>query len=319
MTDILRVTLVDICQGMRDAVVGCFFVFRVDAEMEEIREKMRKKREEKMMESRRRPLPIKEKTANEPKVIQRIFQCCALNVGVFWLSLVAFNNVLLPLLQFIVSFILGDATSDNKVWAWMQPVLTYIFRAFWVLPLFLLSKAVSGLWFQDIADAAYRKSRGRPQLPSLSRLIADLTFSVLVQILFLLQSMLVSLVPIKGVSQFLSMFHLSLLNALYSFEYKWFNMGWEVHTRIAYVEANWPYFMGFGLPLALITSLPSSYFVSGCLFSTVFPLFIISGNEAQPRAKPCDFQVQIFSFAIGIANKVFYRTVKGPIRSARSR
>ncbi|XP_030833375.1 etoposide-induced protein 2.4 [Strongylocentrotus purpuratus] len=319
MTDILRVTLLDVCHGMRDAVLGSLFVFRVDAEMEKIQEEMRKKREEKMMEARRRPLPQREKKQEEPKVMHRILQCCALNVGVFWLSLIVFNNVLLPLLQWVTTFIAGAAGSENLVWSWMKPMLSYTFSAFWVLPLFLLSKAVSALWFQDIADLAYRKSRGRPQLPSLSRLIADLLFSVLIQILFLLQSMVVSLVPIKGVSQFLSMFHLSLLNALYAFEYKWFNMGWEVHTRIAYIETNWPYFLGFGLPLALITSLPKSYFVSGCVFSTVFPLFIISGNEAQPPPKACDFQVRIFSFVVGVANKLFYRTVKGPIKSSRSR
>jgi hypothetical protein len=41
---------------------------------------------------------------------------------------------------------------------------------------------------QDIADSAYRYSRGRPQLlSSVSKLIADTLFSVLVQALFLVQ------------------------------------------------------------------------------------------------------------------------------------
>jgi hypothetical protein len=44
------------------------------------------------------------------------------------------------------------------------------------------------LMFQDIADSAYRYSRGRPQLlSSVSKLIADTLFSVLVQALFLVQ------------------------------------------------------------------------------------------------------------------------------------
>jgi etoposide-induced 2.4 mRNA len=43
---------------------------------------------------------------------------------------------------------------------------------------------------QDIADSAYRYSRGRPQLlSSVSKLIADTLFSVLVQALFLVQVM----------------------------------------------------------------------------------------------------------------------------------
>lgn len=34
-----------------------------------------------------------------------------------------------------------------------------------------------------------------------------------------------------------------------------------VHKRVSRIEHNWAYFMGFGLPLALLTSLPSSFFV----------------------------------------------------------
>jgi len=38
-------------------------------------------------------------------------------------------------------------------------------------------------------------------------------------------------------------------------------VGWEVHKRLSYIECHWPYFVGFGLPLAITTSLPTSFIV----------------------------------------------------------
>ncbi|KAG8247474.1 Etoposide induced 2.4 mRNA [Homalodisca vitripennis] len=94
--------------------------------------------------------------------------------------------------------------------------------------------------------------------------------------------MLVSLLPIPVLADLMSLVHMCLLYSLYSFEYKWCNMGWELHRRITYIENNWPYFVGFGLPMAIFTNLSQNFFVSGCMFSMLFPLFIISGNEANP-------------------------------------
>ena len=36
------------------------------------------------------------------------------------------------------------------------------------------------------------------------------------------------------------------------------HIGWRIRHRVNYVEKNWPYFLGFGLPLAILTAMPSS-------------------------------------------------------------
>lgn len=300
--DSIKHVVFGIAAGVRDAILGMTAVFSVD-------------RDELGMSSRHKH------RQEEPKVLHRILQCCILNGGVFWLSIFVFHSLVLPSLHALMDILFGGSSNlATAIWLWMKPVLLYTFSTLWVLPLFLLSRIVNSLWFQDIADSAYRQLRGRPQhLPSMSKLVADTLFSVLIQALFLIQSMLVRLLPIASVGHLVSIVHLCLLYSLYAFEYKWFNMGWALHKRLSFIEHNWPYFLGFGLPLAILTSLPSSFIVSGCVFSILFPLFIISGNEATPFPTSCDVPLRLFSPVVYVSNTIFHRTIKSasPTRHAK--
>lgn len=220
----------------------------------------------------------------QKKIAKKVLKSCALNGGFTWMSIILFERILLPTLKFILTLCYGDKSQDlHMIWGWLQSILSIIFGMMWVLPIFLLSKIVSSLWFADIANEAYKVRKGKPNLiPSISKLVADFLFNLVVQALFLIQSMLVNLLPIPYIGGFLCFIHLCLLYSLYSFEYKWFNMGWELHRRLNYIEINWPYFLGFGVPLTVLTNMSSSTIVSSCIFSIFFPLFILSGNEAKP-------------------------------------
>lgn len=117
------------------------------------------------------------------KIFRRVFQCCGLNCFIFLFSIYLFDRLILPGLQYLLS-----VSGNSSKWDWIHPILSFVFSMIWILPLFLLSKIVNGLWFQDIADSAYRFRIGRPQLlPSISKYIADLLFNLLVQTLFLVQ------------------------------------------------------------------------------------------------------------------------------------
>ncbi|CAG2122008.1 unnamed protein product, partial [Medioppia subpectinata] len=134
-------------------------------------------------------------------------------------SILLFNYVILKGLHSFIQFIFGSQEGVvSMTWFWLEPTLSYFFSVFWVLPLFLLSRVVNALWFQDIADHAFR---GRRQsMRNIPVFIADTLFSLLVQILFLIQSMVVEFIPIPLLGQMASLFHISLLYSLYSFEYK---------------------------------------------------------------------------------------------------
>ncbi|KAL3885811.1 hypothetical protein ACJMK2_025847 [Sinanodonta woodiana] len=309
-----------IVNGFRDNVLGALKVYKMDAKTET--EPTKKSEEELTTLARRRAVkkPSKEKENSKeraPRITQRIFLCCAWNGGIFWMSILLFNSVLLPGLQWLTILLAGHSSSV-MVWGWIGPVLSWVFSALWILPLFVLTKVVNNFWFQDIADAAYRKSRGRPQLPNISVFIADMVFSLLMQSLFLMQGMIAHFLPIPAVGQVIGVLHMCLLYSLYSFEYKWINMGLEVHQRVSIIEMKWPYFCGFGLPMAILTSLPSSFVVSGCVFSILFPLSIVSANEADENNHRLDYyQLKLFGPVIRISNALFNHSFKGQ-RSRRS-
>jgi len=244
----------------------------------------------------------------EPNILERTVKCMLLNGAVFWTSILIFENIVLPLVQFIVNFF--TAGSGDSAWRYTEPVLSIAFSTLWVLPFFLLSKIVNAIWFQDIADLAFRSTQGRPLVQlSISIMIADTVISILVETIFLVQAKVVSLVPIQLLAAAANLVHQCMLHSLYSFEYKWFSQGLELHKRLDYVETNWPYFLGFGLPLAILTSLPSSQVIAGCLFSIIFPLFIVAGNQASIVSSPGVPALNIFAPTITISNAIFANTL----------
>lgn len=311
MTDTITEIMYSMIRGFRDSILGAMKVHKLDSEQEE--EKPQTKSEPMTTLAKRRAERNKTKeqkpAEKKPKLLHRITLCCAWNGGIFLLSILLFNGVLLPFLQWLTELFFGDASTHSYVWGWIGPLLSWTFSALWILPLFILSKIVNCLWFQDIADAVYIKSRGRPQLLNISVLIADLLFSVLLQALFLIQGTLANFLPIPTIGEIVGLLHMCLLYSLYAFEYKWFNMGWEVHKRLRYIEMYWPYFCGFGLPLAILTSLHPSIVISGCIFSTLFPIFIISANEAEEPVTTSVFPLKLFAPVVQISNAIFSHTV----------
>jgi len=337
----LRNGLWAFCKGFADSLRGGIELFSLDDRRAEAREQKLEQREidRELLLSRHSPvretvasiakkraLQRRERdrrggaegtkpTKKEPNILERTVKCCLLNGAVFAMSILFFENVFLPFIKKALLLCLtGSQKSADLMWSYTEPVLTVAFSTLWVLPFFLLSKIVNAIWFQDIADLAFRSSAGRPLVSlSISVMIADTVFSVVVEVIFLVQGKVCSLLPIRILGAALNLTHQCLLHSLYSFEYKWFSQGLELHKRLDYIESNWPYFLGFGLPLAVITSMPENQIMAGCVFSVLFPLFIVSGNQAAVISSPGVPTLNIFSPTIMLSNAVFSRTI-----SARS-
>ena len=169
------------------------------------------------------------------------------------------------------------------------------------MPVFLLSKIFNILCYQDIADCAFNRRYDIKSKNSwIAYIIADSIFSCTMQIVFLIQSSIFIYIPIYFLNNLLFHLHISLLYALYAFEYKWFNFGWSIKRRLKFIERKWPYFFGFGLSLSIVTSLFDSYIINATLFAFLFPGLLLSAIEADCKElkKPQQKQPEVIPTTI---------------------
>lgn len=188
-----------------------------------------------------------------------------------------FNAVIRPVIGVLESAFVSE--EDTTFLATIVRVVVDLsFKFFWIVPAYVVSFALNAVWYQDIADLAFRhksnpnRTRHTRRL-TLTRLVADEMYRVPLMILVFIEVDLIGRMPYIGPS--VSMAMLMWIYSFYSFEYRWVLQGWSLPRRLKEIETRWVFFAGFGAPSTLLTYF-FPMFVSAGIFALIFPIFILT-------------------------------------------
>lgn len=181
----------------------------------------------------------------EPRVVNRIFQCCAWNGVVFWFSLPLFYWVLISMLPSVTAQIIGDPSLQRcLVMAGLLPHIT--FQGSLCAPHLCFAKLWMPFEFK-IQRMWHSRCQGRRLSHTQGQQILDLRQALPHPGCF-------ESLPVHLASPLFNLLHMSLLHSLHCLEYHWFNKGTETYHRLSNREdvafLLWIWF-AHGLPKAV--------------------------------------------------------------------
>jgi etoposide-induced 2.4 mRNA len=162
----------------------------------------------------------------------------------------------------------------------IEKVLSKLYYIFWLIPLHVFCFVVNIFCYSDISSATFKHNGGKTVSVALSfsrGLACEIHRGLMVGV-YLLIINLISFVP--G-SLLPSACLLSWLYSFYCFEYRWMFEGKTIVKEIKTIENNAIYYLGFGLPFALVTICFPGFLGNG-IWALLFPFFSVTAILADP-------------------------------------
>lgn len=263
---IAQIIVQDFGYGVYDSIVGVTFIKRLyeeDAKEVVVVEERREPREKTVMEMRRERMGIVRRQRSPPQKKDSFLMKLSKIYGMNLAFLVTWQMCIL-----ILSIIFG---------LFQKPEWGHTLGYVMFVPLFLITRGIQSLWFSDIAGLCMRAiNKGPTQRLGATECLEESVKSIVHQTFFLIQGIFSCYLPIPIITPYIVFIHAALLNSMYSFDYLFDSFHKRSVIRRFYFDSHWPYFIGFGTPLALACSVTDNMFLKGVIFSICFPLFIIS-------------------------------------------
>lgn len=221
------------------------------------------------------------KSSHKPLII-----CIILTGGVLLGSIVMYTLVMNPILKRFPKF---------------DRIFSMAYYVLWLYPVYATCFIFNTLCYPDIAQAVYRATRGQPKSPALSftRAIACEIHRAFIIGVYVILTSLIALIPYSDLFIIVLM---SWLYSFYCFEYRWVFEGRTISKEIKKLEQNAVYYLGFGLPFALITySFPG--LIGNGIWALLFPLFMVTALLSKTPTK-VSRKIPVFTIPSYICDRI---------------
>ncbi len=195
---------------------------------------------------------------------------CFINGSIFFSCVCYIDYIILPLIDWIIYKIF---------WVKYHFIITFLVHTFFKC-LILYCWSLSTLLFFSLFQM-YKFGNKQHTKTSIFMFVfkffkgffartLDILTVFTFEIVLLVQSMLMCLIPLSFVSSILFHVHFSFFLSFLVFDFKWSIMGWDIERKIDFFETRCMYFLGFGLVLSILFNLPGSV-----IYNTTFSTFFI--------------------------------------------
>ncbi|KAI9152582.1 hypothetical protein H9P43_009374 [Blastocladiella emersonii ATCC 22665] len=182
-----------------------------------------------------------------------------------------------------------------------------LYYILWMYPIHSLSLYLNSRWYRRIAKqaleihadrlekagdpakaAAHAAAHVPPVLPPkdpkqkwLPRLLLDKLHRVMLKTVFIALAYATYFMPTVG--PVLAFVLMSWKNSMLSFEPKWRRQGWPLEARLRHMDERWPYYLGFGFPVAVLAFLNINNPTTNALvFALLLPVYIVAAAISAP-------------------------------------
>ena len=222
-------------------------------------------------------IPVVTNIFKSHKILSNIINC------------LIFNGILLLGLYYLNTKI--EFLTDDSI---LRLIILTIYYVVILIPAFLICNVLSTFWIDEIYFETLMLYENTTDIKVEGQgfliILANQVERLMIIIGFIIQNLLINLLPFGIISKILLFLSLTILHSLYVFEYILLQKYIKDYVSILlFLERKIFYFIGFGINFTLIIFLCNSFITSGAIFLLCFPFYLMLSVDISKKNRFNEF------------------------------